>query len=63
MVDGTCERLRDRQAQYSIRRIQEMEDILNALELELDQFLFSDTGISRSSGVRKRKARAISEKK
>ena len=44
VIDETCERLRDKQVQYSIRRIHEMEDQLNALEYELDQFLFAKSG-------------------
>ena len=44
VVDETCERLRDKQVQYSIRRINEMEDTLNELELELEQFLFTKNG-------------------
>jgi len=41
IVDETFERLKDKQVQYSIRRIHEMEDILSALDHELDQFLLS----------------------
>jgi hypothetical protein len=63
IVDDTCERLKDKQVQYSIRRIQEMEDILNGLELELNQFLFSATPIPGCSGGRKRAAGAVPEKK
>ena len=44
IVDEACERLWDKQVQYSIRRIHEMEDILNALERELDQFLLTKAG-------------------
>jgi hypothetical protein len=39
IVDKTCEKLMDRQAKYSIRRIQEMEECLAVLEKELDDFL------------------------
>ena len=41
VVDETCERLREKHVQYSIRRIHEMEDTLISLEHELDQFLFT----------------------
>ncbi|HCC37576.1 MAG TPA: hypothetical protein DEQ14_08150 [Treponema sp.] len=44
VVDETCERLMDRQIQYSIRRIHEMENRLAVLEQELDAFLFSKDG-------------------
>lgn len=39
VVDKACEGLIDRQAKYSIRRIQEMEILLSSLEQELDDFL------------------------
>jgi hypothetical protein len=39
VVDKACEGLKDRQVKYSIRRIQEMEAVLSALEQELDDFL------------------------
>ena len=39
VVDKACEKLMDRQAKHSIRRIQEMEDCLAGLEKELDDFL------------------------
>ena len=41
LVDDTCEQLMDRRIQYSIRRIGEMENLLNVLEQELNQFLFA----------------------
>jgi hypothetical protein len=40
VVDEACGRLMERQIKYSIRRIQAMEDRLNQLERELDEFLF-----------------------
>ena len=40
VVDEACERLMERQIKYSIRRIQEMEERLSAIERELDDFLF-----------------------
>jgi hypothetical protein len=39
LVDETCEKLKERQIKYSIRRIQEMEERLFNLEKELDDFL------------------------
>jgi len=39
VVDEACEKLKNRQIKYSIRRIQEMEDRLYDLERELDIFL------------------------
>jgi predicted metal-dependent phosphoesterase TrpH len=39
ILDETCERLLDRQAKYSIQRIQEMERHLETLERELNEFL------------------------
>jgi hypothetical protein len=44
VLDETCDRLMDRQIQYSIRRIHEMEDHLGALERELDEFLLQKNG-------------------
>jgi len=39
VVDNACDRLMERQAEFSIRRIQQMEEKLNILERELDEFL------------------------
>ncbi|MDR0323864.1 MAG: hypothetical protein LBI12_05400 [Treponema sp.] len=39
VLDEACEKLMDQQIKYSIRRIQEMENILECLEKELDDFL------------------------
>ena len=44
VVDEACDRLMDRQVQYSIRRIQEMGDVLEKLERELDEFLSQKNG-------------------
>jgi hypothetical protein len=44
VVDEACERLMERQIIYSIRRIQAMEDRLDQLERELDEFLFHKIG-------------------
>ena len=39
VVDEACDRLMDRQVKYSIRRIQEMGNLLEGLERELEEFL------------------------
>ena len=39
VLDAACDRLMERQAEYSIRRIAEMEARLDCLERELDDFL------------------------
>jgi hypothetical protein len=39
VVNSACEKLLDRQIQYSIRRIHQMEERLAGLEKELDDFL------------------------
>ena len=39
MLDTTCERLREKHIQYSIRRLGEMLEELAGLEKELDDFL------------------------
>jgi hypothetical protein len=39
MVDETCEKLMDKQIKHSIRRILEMEERLEGLEKELDEFI------------------------
>jgi len=39
ILDETCERLLDRQVKYAIQRIHEMEQRLDNLERELDEFL------------------------
>jgi len=39
VLDETCVKLMEKQAKYSIRRIQEMEECLITLERELDEFL------------------------
>ena len=36
LLDNTCDRLEDKHAQYSIRRLDEMDTILGKLEAELD---------------------------
>jgi hypothetical protein len=41
VLDSACERLREKQIQYSIRRIMGMEEELARLEKELDEFLGS----------------------
>jgi len=44
VLDATCERLWERHAQFSIRRIREMEEELNNLENALDQFILAARG-------------------
>jgi len=39
VLDTTCQRLWERHVQYSIRRIQEMEEELKNLEKALDDFI------------------------
>jgi len=39
VLDTTCERLEERQIQYSLRRIGEMEEELKKLEKELDELI------------------------
>jgi hypothetical protein len=42
VLDQTCDRLWDKKVQYSMRRIQEMEDYLDKLERELDALVQRD---------------------
>ena len=44
VLDEACEKLMDRQIKHSIRRIQEMEELLAVMEKELDDFLLQKTG-------------------
>jgi len=44
VVEEACDRLMDSQVRYSIRRIQQMGDQLDELELELDEFLLHKNG-------------------
>ena len=39
LLDDTCTRLQQKQAQYSIRRLQELDVILGDLERELDMII------------------------
>jgi hypothetical protein len=39
LLDDTCGRLHDLQVRYSIRRLGELETILNSLEAELDTLI------------------------
>ncbi|MCL2180684.1 MAG: hypothetical protein FWB83_06105 [Treponema sp.] len=39
IVDRACEGLKERQIKFSIKRIQEMEEILSSLEEELTLFI------------------------
>ncbi|MDR0399442.1 MAG: hypothetical protein LBH51_00690 [Treponema sp.] len=45
MLDDVCDRLWDRKVNYSLRRIQEMDALLAALERELDALILQ--GMSR----------------
>jgi hypothetical protein len=42
MLDSACDRLQDKQIQYSIRRLREMDHWLEELEKELDDFLLRE---------------------
>ena len=44
VVDEACDRLMDSQVKYSIRKIQQMSDNLDELEMELDIFLSNKNG-------------------
>jgi hypothetical protein len=44
VVDEACEKLKDRQIKYSIRRILEMEERLSILEKDIDFFLLQKEG-------------------
>jgi len=58
VLNETCERLKEKHAQYSVRRIYEMEKVLNALEQELNQFLWAKPGALRhGDGVSNRQNR------
>ena len=39
VLNITCERLREKHIQYSIRRIREMDEELKKFEKELDEFM------------------------
>jgi len=39
VLDSACERLWDKQTEYFLRRIREMGQELDRLEMELDQFI------------------------
>ena len=41
VLDTACERLQEKQIEFSIRRINEMDEELMKLERELDEFLAS----------------------
>ena len=44
VLDSACERLREKHVQYSIRRLKEMDEELEKLEKELDDFICSGAG-------------------
>ena len=56
VLDTTCERLREKHIQYSIRRIKEMEQELMRLEAELNEFIgpLVRRPLVRGSKVRRR---------
>ena len=39
VLNTTCERLREMHVQYSLRRIQEMDEVLQGLEKEMDEYI------------------------
>jgi hypothetical protein len=41
-LDSVCERLQDKQIQYSIRRLRELDLLLEDLERELDSFILRE---------------------
>ena len=41
VLDSACERLREKHVQHSIRRIKELDEQLNRLEKELNDFINS----------------------
>jgi hypothetical protein len=41
-LDSACERLEDKQIQYSIRRLLELDQKLGEMEKELDDFLLRE---------------------
>jgi hypothetical protein len=43
-LDSACERLEDKQIQYSIRRLRELDQRLGEMEKELDEFLLPGKG-------------------
>jgi hypothetical protein len=43
VLDNACERLEDKQAEYSIRRLREMDTQLGNLEKELDDLVQYNT--------------------
>ena len=43
VLDKTCERLKEKHIQYSIRRIREMDEELDRLEKELDEFIGNES--------------------
>jgi hypothetical protein len=46
-LDSACERLEDKQIQYSIRRLREMDQRLGEMEKELDDFLLREKRYAR----------------
>ena len=56
LLDTTCERLWEKQIEYSVRRIQEMDEALLNIEKELDEFTGSCT---RGCKTRRRRTRGL----
>lgn len=44
LLDETCERLWDKKRQYTLRRLQELDNRLTCLERELEQLIFDPPG-------------------
>jgi hypothetical protein len=51
VLDNACSRLMDRKARYSLRRIQELEAILEKTEQELDEILLWENRTDSGSPV------------
>jgi hypothetical protein len=43
VLDNVCDRLEDKQVEYSIKRLRELEARLGVLEQELDDFILCNT--------------------
>jgi hypothetical protein len=46
VLDNACSRLWDRKVRYSLRRIQELQDILEKTERELDEMLLRRASVA-----------------
>jgi len=45
VLNSACQKLWDKHTQYSIRRLKDMDEELNKIEKELDQFLYEPFSI------------------